>query len=441
MSQITITGLPTQTSVLDTTFFPAETANVTQKISGLSLKNYFGSISSLNITSGTFNTITVTSGATVGALAVGADAVIGGNVNAYNVSASNNLSGVNITASGGFYGTILTTSQPNIIGVGNVTVGTWSANIGAVNGSKITNLNAAQLSGIVPAAVLAQSTVYIGTTGIALNRQSAQLTLTGVSIDGIAASATKLQTARNINGVVFDGTQDITISVGGGVSGSLLPTANLTYNLGNSSYWFGTGYIGSVVANTVQSGSVTPSANLTYNLGSTTNWWSTVYAQNITAQGTINVGSVNSNIVPSANLTYSLGDSTHWWNNIYGTAVHALYADLAEKYLADADYPAGTVMVVGGSAEVTACQPGMRAIGAISANPAVKMNAGLVDGVYVALKGRIPVSVLGIVNKGTELTTGPNGAAVAARNGDRVFAVALENTPDAGLNLIEAIIL
>ena len=60
------------------------------------------------------------------------------------------------------------------------------------------------------------------------------------------------------------------------------------------------------------------------------------------------------NVVPAANLTYNLGSTTAWWNNIYGTAVHAQYADLAERFAADAEYDAGTVVELGGSAEITA---------------------------------------------------------------------------------------
>ena len=41
-------------------------------------------------------------------------------------------------------------------------------------------------------------------------------------------------------------------------------------------------------------------------------------------------------------------------NTFSGTASSAQYADLAERYLADADYEVGTVLVFGGSAEVTA---------------------------------------------------------------------------------------
>ena len=58
---------------------------------------------------------------------------------------------------------------------------------------------------------LINQTMHIGTTALAINRASGVLSLAGVSIDGNAATATKLATARTINGISFDGTADITI--------------------------------------------------------------------------------------------------------------------------------------------------------------------------------------------------------------------------------------
>ncbi len=135
-----------------------------------------------------------------------------------------------------------------------------------------------------------------------------------------------------------------------------------------------------------------------------------------------------------------------------GTATSALFADLAEKYLADKEYDVGTVVAVGGSAEVTECQVGDRAFGAVSANPAFMMNQGLEGGTYIALKGRVPVKVLGPVRKGDRLIASSNGcaavahvvmknAAVKAANFPDTFAIALENSDDEGVKLVEAIIL
>ena len=126
-----------------------------------------------------------------------------------------------------------------------------------------------------------------------------------------------------------------------------------------------------------------------------------------------------------------------------GTATAAQYADLAEKYLADAEYETGTVVSVGGEAEVTACKFGDRAIGVVSANPAFMMNKDLEGGTYIALKGRVPVKVLGAVRKGDRLIASDNGAAIRAtpHQYSEAFAVALENSSDTGRKLIESIVI
>ena len=124
-----------------------------------------------------------------------------------------------------------------------------------------------------------------------------------------------------------------------------------------------------------------------------------------------------------------------------GTATAARYADLAEKYLADNEYDVGTVIVVGGEKEVTASSAGDRAIGVVSANPAYMMNSALEGGTYIALKGRVPVKVIGAVRKGDRLTASDNGTAVVTKECKDVFAIALESSNDTHLKLIESVIL
>jgi len=129
--------------------------------------------------------------------------------------------------------------------------------------------------------------------------------------------------------------------------------------------------------------------------------------------------------------------------NIFdGTATAAKYADLAEKYLSDKEYPVGTVVVIGGDKEITASTWGQRAIGAISQNPAFMMNKDLEGGVYVALKGRVPVRVFGVIKKGDKLIASTDGCAVAAvHHSSDVFAIALESSDNIDEKLIEAVIL
>jgi len=159
-------------------------------------------------------------------------------------------------------------------------------------------------------------------------------------------------------------------------------------------------------------------------------------------QVTANMASFVGNIIPSANLTYNLGSSTSWWNNIYGTAIHAQYADLAENYLTDQVYEPGTVVVVGGDAEVTACteQGQDNVIGAISTDPAYLMN-GAAGGQPIALKGRIPLKVFGPIVKGQRLGTSHETGHAEYAAGRYSFAIALETDISLGSKIIEAIIL
>ena len=130
-------------------------------------------------------------------------------------------------------------------------------------------------------------------------------------------------------------------------------------------------------------------------------------------------------------------------NTFKGTATSAQYADLAEKYLADQIYDYGTVIMIGGDKEVTASIIGSRAIGVVSENPAFMMNKDLKNGTYIALKGRVPVKIIGKVKKGDSLI--PSQIAGIAEVGDlnsrNVFAIALESSNNDNTKLIEAVIL
>ena len=130
-------------------------------------------------------------------------------------------------------------------------------------------------------------------------------------------------------------------------------------------------------------------------------------------------------------------------NTFDGTATAAQYADLAEKYLPDAEYKVGTVVMIGGEKEVTATTGfGDRAIGVVSANPAFMMNKDLEGGTYIALKGRVPVRVVGSVAKGQRLIASSNGCAVGAvPHANDVFAIALETNSDVSEKIIEALVL
>ena len=134
-------------------------------------------------------------------------------------------------------------------------------------------------------------------------------------------------------------------------------------------------------------------------------------------------------------------------NFFVGTATQARYADLAEKYEADADYEPGTVLVIGGDKEVTVTdEPGSFAVaGVVSTDPAYLMNSEA-DGVAIALRGRIPCKVAGTCKKGDVLITSdtPGHAMVA---GDpkllsplQIIGRALAHKTEAAPGVVEIIV-
>lgn len=171
--------------------------------------------------------------------------------------------------------------------------------------------------------------------------------------------------------------------------------------------------------------------------------YDTLYLGNIIAVGNQASSSTTTGTIV---VTGGVGVSgnIHVGGTVYGESTSAQYADLAEKYLTDQEYPVGTVVAIGGEKEVTACQLGDRAIGTVSEAPAFMMNRDLEGGTYIALKGRVPIRVQGEVRKGDRLVAGENGHAVRA-NIDQyadVFAVALGQTlANSDSQIIEALVL
>jgi hypothetical protein len=144
-----------------------------------------------------------------------------------------------------------------------------------------------------------------------------------------------------------------------------------------------------------------------------------------------------------AGMSYNPSNNTLSTGTFSGTATQATYADLAENYLADAEYPIGTVMAIGGDAEVTAADTNNAhsVIGVVSENPAYLMNKDLENGTAIALKGRVKVRVRGEVHKGDRLVPSETSGEAEANNSFGVFsfAIAMENNNPSGI--IEAVIL
>jgi hypothetical protein len=133
--------------------------------------------------------------------------------------------------------------------------------------------------------------------------------------------------------------------------------------------------------------------------------------------------------------------------NVSGTSSSAKYADLAENYVADAEYEEGTVLVFGGEQEVTTSntKSNPSIAGVVSMNPAYLMNSELQGDhiVAVALKGRVPVKVVGPVSKGDVLvhseTPGHAEAASDSMNVNGPSCIGIAIT-DVNAGVVEAMI-
>ena len=132
----------------------------------------------------------------------------------------------------------------------------------------------------------------------------------------------------------------------------------------------------------------------------------------ILISGTVNFGSSGNRVTTVFATTFN------------GTATAAEYADLAENFRPDNSYAPGTVVALGGAEEITAVNEELsdRVFGVVSTRPAYLMNSAQDGGSPVAVAGRVPVRVIGMVNKGDRLVSAGNGLARAASNDEAINA-------------------
>ena len=138
-------------------------------------------------------------------------------------------------------------------------------------------------------------------------------------------------------------------------------------------------------------------------------------------------------------------------NVVHATSTGAMYSDVAERYAADDYMQKGTVVMIGGTEEITEATGEMtdRVFGVTSTQPAFMMNssAGNNDShPYIAMVGRVPVRVIGTANKGDRIVLSDTkgvARALAANetaNCNQVVGVVLQNKTDAAENTIECVV-
>jgi hypothetical protein len=389
-----------------------------------------------NITSvGTLSSLAVTANVSGGNLITGGQVSATGNIRTANYL----LVGQDINVNGDITATSYTGTSSSLSGNitgGNIRTGGQVSAAGNVTGNYILG-NGSQLTNLITNTIQnGNSNVLVGSSAgnISINVNGvspiALFTPLGQTTTGFV-SATGTVTAGN---VATSGTMSAT----GEVTGANVRTNGIVSASGNitaGNVIFGTGVVSG-------SGNITGGNILISGLISVTG---NVASGNLTVgTGTITGGNiVNSN----ANGVGNIGSSTIYFNTVFAKATSAQYADLAENYLADADYTPGTVVIFGGEQEITVTTESAdeRVAGVVSTNPAYLMNSGE-PGLPVALRGKVPVRVVGPVIKGDSLVTSttPGAAFSVGRErvyGQAVFAKSLESNNSDGEKVILAVII
>jgi hypothetical protein len=362
---------------------------------------------------------TVTGSSFLGSVVSVTANVTGGNIRTGGlVSATANVTGGNILTGG------IVSATANITG-GNVLTGGLMSATGNVAGNYITG-NGFFLTGLSAAVSVTQ--IQNGTSNVRIGALDGNVTI-GVGGTG--------------NVVVIDTTTIYTNSVS--VISLAHSGTNAVGNIGSSVQYFNQTFTDRVNATTLSaSGNVTGGNVLTGGLISAT---STITGGNITvATGNISGGNINNN---NSNGVGNIGSATTYFNRLFATATTALYADVAERFAADEVLEAGTVVELGGTAEITRSRTELseNVFGVISTRAAYLMNGGAgEDDTHppVAMTGRVPVKVVGIVHKGDRLVSAGAGIARAAQPGEitsfNVIGRSLvdKTTPESGT--IEAIV-
>ena len=342
--------------------------------------------------------------------------VIGGNITTAGlVTASGNVTGANVVTTG------LVTVTGNVIG-GNVTTAGNVTAVGLVSaGGNVTGANLVT-AGVVTATgnitggnIITTALMQSANVSATANVQAGNLRTTG-----LVSAAGNVTSAANIAGQFFigNGSQLTGLSLGVSVTKFENGTSKGEVNTPNGNIGFTVAGIANVVT-----------------IDTTTVYANVVSVQSIAKTGSNGVGNI--------------GSSGSYFNQVFATATTALYADVAERFAADALLEPGTVVELGGIKEITKANRDLseNVFGVISTRPAYTMNGGAgEDDTHprVAMTGRVPVKVIGYVKKGDRLVSAGSGQARAAQPGEatafNVIGRSLVDKPTPEPGTIEAIV-
>ena len=375
----------------------------------------------VNATTHTGTTVSVSGTITGGNVVFGSGNVSGtGNVLGGNLVASANVSSVGISASGN-------------ITVGNVLTGGLISAAGNITGAS--NISGGNLLG----GGLSLSSNVISALNVTPNIAGGNITTPGLisavgNITGGNLNAAGLSLSSNVVSAI-NSTSNITTTAnisGGNVLGGA--NVNATTHTGTTVSVTGTVTAASVVGGVMTGSSISVTGAVT---------GAGITGTSLTVStGAVTLGSI---VNANANGVGNIGAVGGFFNTVFAKATSAQYADLAEYYAADADYPPGTVLSFGGNNEVTITTiiGDARVAGVVSTNPAHAMNAGIdaEHSVALALAGRVPTMVVGRVCKGDMMVSAGGGRAQACATPviGTVIGKALENH-QGGQGVIEVVV-
>ena len=267
--------------------------------------------------------------------------------------------------------------------------------------------------------------LYAGGTIVAMVSKDATFTPAS-AITGFGTISPGIQVSSTVSGALFQGTA----------------TNAQTLNT------LGSGQFMRSDANTSTSGTMSVLNNTGLSVGANSDFRATVSGTAVTLANQTSNGNINFNVNIGGTPTtvMNINGST---GVITGNQIDANYADLAERFEADAELSPGTVVELGGINEITQVNADLSdtVFGVISTRAAYMMNSRAGTNAThppVAMTGRVPVRTIGRVSKGDRLVSAGNGLARAAQAGEatafNVIGRALKDKVDAAEGTVEAIV-
>ena len=316
-------------------------------------------------------------------------------------------------------------------------------------------------SGAIVETVLDNSSVshtvikmYVGGTVVATISKDATFT-PQVAIVGFATIAPGMQLSSTVSNNLFRGTATNAEALNGVSGNAFMRTDTNTSTTGSLSVLTDTGglFVGAdsdaKISVTTATSSVniqnqTQDANIAIVVNDGGSATTALLVNGSTSQvGVLGITNLNSSGVGN------IGAAGAVFNTVFATATTALYADVAERFAADVEMLPGTVVELGGSAEITESVDELseNVFGVISTRAAYLMNSGAgTDSTHppIAMTGRVPVRVTGSIRKGDRLVAAGNGLARAAKPGEatafNTIGRSLESKESESLGVIEAIV-